>query len=139
MVRKKAEGGGTTPNKPGAPASNWHDHQRTSGQAAFLIRYVVYEREKELRHAISRARISQNGIRRLCGRSQLTPDFINEVQEALIGSGWALFPISYNYFAIVRLSNVNGWARISATRIHSESGYNFGTIEEDLSKSLFNT
>jgi hypothetical protein len=91
-------------------------------QCALLILLLIQAREKELKkkepkREVSRARISQNTIRRLCGRSQLTPDFVLEVQEYLLAAGWALFCIGPSYYAIVKVESVQGWSRISSKRI----------------------
>ena len=96
---------------------NFHDHHRTPDQVASLLRLVLLERQAQLGRPVTRARISQDSIRKLCGRGQLSLERLNELQEALLGSGWALFCVSFNYFAIVRLSSVEGWARISTSRL----------------------
>ena len=83
----------------------------TERQCALLILRLIQAREKEFeekrpKRKVSRAQISQNTIRRLCGRSQISNDFLLEVQEHLLAAGWALFCIGPSYFAIVKLESV---------------------------------
>jgi hypothetical protein len=94
-------------------------------QCALLILRLIQAREEEFerkkeRRMVSRARISQNTIRRLWGRSQISSDFLLAVQEYLLAAGWALFCIGPSYFAIVKLESVQGWSRISSKRIADE-------------------
>jgi hypothetical protein len=90
-----------------------------------LILRLIRAREEEfetrgLKRNVSRARISQNTIRKLCGRSQISPDFLLEVQEYLLAAGWALFCIGPTHYAIIKLASVLGWSRISSKRIAEE-------------------
>jgi hypothetical protein len=94
----------------------------TEWQVALLILRLVQAREAEfkergLKRNMSRARISQNTIRRLCGRSQISNEFLIEVQEYLLAAGWALFYIGPTYYGIIKLESVQGWGRISSKRI----------------------
>ena len=87
-----------------------------------MILYLIRAREDEfekkgLERTVSRARLSQNTIRKLCGRSQIPNDFLLEVQEYLLAAGWALFCIGPTHYAIVKLKSVQGWSRISSNRI----------------------
>jgi hypothetical protein len=92
---------------------------------ALLILRLVQAREAEFRKKgldrnVSRARISQNTIRKLCGRSQISNDFLTELQEHLIAAGWALFCIGPTYYAVIKLESVRGWSRISSKRIDDD-------------------
>jgi hypothetical protein len=103
--------------RPRFPPAEW--------QCALLILLLIQARENELKkkeskREVSRARISQNTIRRLCGRGQLSADFMLEVQEYLLAAGWALFCIGPNYYALIKLESVQGWSRISSKRIVNE-------------------
>jgi hypothetical protein len=100
-------------------------HLPTQRQCALLILRLIRAREEEfetrgLKRNVSRARISQNTIRKLCGRSQISPDFLLEVQEYLLAAGWALFCIGPTHYAIIKLASVLGWSRISSKRIAEE-------------------
>jgi hypothetical protein len=100
-------------------------HFPTQRQCALLILRLIRAREEEfekkgLKRNVSRARISQNTIRKLCGRSQISADFLLEVQEYLLAAGWALFCIGPTHYAIIKLESVLGWGRISNKRIADE-------------------
>ena len=127
------------PGKKETERHNFHDHHRTTDQVVSMLKLVLLERQAQLGRPITRARISQDSIRKLCGRGQLSLKRLNDLQEALLCSGWALFCISFNYFAIVRLSSVEGWARISTSRLHSyflEDGKGIAGVETRLEKLL---
>ena len=105
----------------GAPDSR-RPYRPTEWQCALLILLMIHAREEELKEKephreVSRARISQNTIRRLFGRSQFSNDFLLEVQENLLTAGWALFCIGPSYYAVVKLDSAHGWNRISSKRI----------------------
>jgi len=110
-------------NKSEAASDKWAPPGRpTEWQVALLILRLVQARETEFRKKglernVSRARISQNTIRRMCGRSQISNAFLSEVQEYLLAAGWALFCIGPTYYAIIKLESVQGWGRISSKRI----------------------
>jgi hypothetical protein len=94
----------------------------TERQCALLILYLISARDEEFEkkgqeRKVSRARISQNTIRRLCGRSHISNDFLLLVQEYLLAAGWALFCIGPTYYAVIKLESVQGWSRISSKRI----------------------
>ena len=94
----------------------------TEWQCALLILCLIRAREREfeerrLKRKVSRARLSQNTIRKLCGRSQIANDFLLLVQEYLLAAGWALFCIGPTHYAIIKLELVQGWSRISSKRI----------------------
>jgi hypothetical protein len=95
-------------------------HQPSARQCALLILRLMQAREEEVHREVSRARISQNTLRRLCGRSQLGNDLLLEVQEFLLASGWALFCVGPTHYAIVKLKAVEGWGRISSNRINDD-------------------
>jgi hypothetical protein len=96
-------------------------------QCTLLILLLIEAREKELqargrRRSITRARISQNTIRRLCGRAHLPDAFLWDLQQHMLAAGWALFPISPAHFAVIKLESVQGWGRISTKRIAEDLG-----------------
>ena len=97
-------------------------HQPSARECALLILRLMQVREKELLKGreVSRARISQFTLRTLCGRSQIPNDLLLEIQEFLLAAGWCLFCAGPTYFALVRKTAVEGWARISSGRIEDE-------------------
>jgi hypothetical protein len=129
MARKSGDPAASSPSVKTPDQAEGHQPERpyrpTERQCALLILYLVRAREEEfekrgLKRNMSRARISQNTIRKLCGRSQMSPDFLLEVQEYLLAAGWALFCIGPTHYAIIKLESVLGWSRISSNRIAEE-------------------
>jgi hypothetical protein len=99
----------------------------TEWQCALLIILLIQAREKEFerkgaKRKITRARISQNTIRKLCVRGQLSSDFLLGVQEHLLVAGWALFCVGPTHFAVIKVESVLGWGRVSSKRIANELG-----------------
>jgi len=109
-------GGAASSSGQGAEGSGRY-HQPTARECALLILLLMKARQEEMHREVSRARISQNTIRRLFGRSQIANDFLLEVQEFLLRAGWALFCIGPTHYAIIKLQAVQGWGRISSKRI----------------------
>jgi hypothetical protein len=115
------------------PGDKWH--QPTARQCSLLILRLMQSREQETNREVSRARISQNTIRRLAGRSHMPSEFLLDVQETLLAAGWCLFLIGPSYFGIIRVNKVEGWGRISSKRIGDElksvpiGRYNFDNLE----------
>jgi hypothetical protein len=96
-------------------------HQPSARECALLVLRLMQAREHELKdREVSRARISQFTLRTLCGRSQIPNDLLLEIQEFLLAAGWCLFCADPTYFALVRKTAVQGWARISSGRIEDE-------------------
>jgi len=99
-------------------------HQPAPRECALLILRLLQARLEEQKHRgerdVTRARISQATIRRLCGRSQVPPELLVDIQEFLLAAGWCLFCIGPSYFGIIKLKNVEGWPRISSGRIGRE-------------------
>jgi hypothetical protein len=107
------------------------DAQRTrlpnEWQCALLIVLLIQTRQEELKSRrmgrnITRARISQNTIRKLCLRSQLSSEFLLAIQEHLLAAGWALFCIGPTHYAVIKVASTQGWGRISSKRIEEELG-----------------
>jgi hypothetical protein len=95
-------------------------HHPTARQCALLILRLMQAREQEVHREVSRARISQNTIRKLCGRSQIANDLLLEIQEYLLAAGWSLFCVGPTHYALIKMKNVEGWGRISSKRIDDE-------------------
>ena len=95
-------------------------YQPPARQCALLILYLLQAREDEVSREVSRARISQTTLRRICGRSQVPNDLLLEIQEFLLAAGWCLFCVGPTHFAIIKKKAVEGWGRISSGRIKDE-------------------
>jgi len=83
------------------------------------VLHLLGQREREAEREITRARLSDPTIRRLCGRTRLTNDFLFEIQEILLQAGWALFWAGSSY-AVIKVSAVEGWARIASKWIRDD-------------------
>ena len=57
--------------------------------------------------------------RRLFKRRRVSPELLAEVQEWLFRVGWVLFFAGTTY-AVVKMSVIDGWGRISSKRIQAE-------------------
>jgi hypothetical protein len=75
--------------------------------------------KEEQRGKLTRFRISETTLKRLCRRRRIPLDYLLEVQEWLHDAGWALFFTGSNY-AMIKSSSVEGWVRLSSKRIASE-------------------
>jgi hypothetical protein len=92
--------------------------QPTARQAALLVLHLLGAGGAD-RRTVSRARLTEITIRRLWGRSRVPEGFLLEVQEFLLIAGWALFWAGSSY-AIIRVSAIEGWPRISSKRIEND-------------------
>jgi hypothetical protein len=92
--------------------------QPNAREAALLVLYLLDAGAVD-RRPISRARLSDITIRRLWGRTRVPEGFLLEVQEFLLGAGWALFWAGSGY-AIIRVSAIEGWPLISSKRIEDD-------------------
>jgi hypothetical protein len=92
--------------------------QPSARQAALLVLYLL-EFGGIDRRPVSRARLTEITIRRLWRRTRVPEGFLLEVQEFLLEAGWALFWAGSSY-AIIRISAIEGWQRISSKRIEED-------------------
>jgi hypothetical protein len=92
--------------------------QPDARQAAMMVLRLLDAKTAEGR-SISRARLTELTIRRLWGRTRVQEGFLLDVQEILLNAGWALFWAGSSY-AVIRLSAVEGWPRISSKRIEHD-------------------
>jgi hypothetical protein len=95
-------------------------HQPTPRECAMLILRLLEARGQEVEGEVSRARISQVTVRRMCGRGQLTTDFIHDLQNILLAAGWCMFCVGPTHYAVIKVKSVEGWSRISSKRISDE-------------------
>jgi hypothetical protein len=84
-------------------------------EAALIVLHLLDRKRSEGRD-VSRARLTEITIRRLWARTRVPEDFLLQVQELLLRAGWALFWAGSSY-AIIRVSAVEGWPRLSSKRI----------------------
>ena len=84
-----------------------------------LIVHLLATKQGEVPKEVTRARLSEVTLKRLCARNRLSPDFVAEVQEWLSRAGWVLF-FAGNTYAVVQTKVIEGWGRISSKRISSD-------------------
>jgi hypothetical protein len=92
--------------------------QANAREAALLVLHLMDHGGMD-RRPVSRARLTEITIRRLWGRTRVPEGFLLDVQEILLGAGWALFWAGSSY-AIIKVAAVEGWPRISSKRIEND-------------------
>jgi hypothetical protein len=85
-------------------------------QTAMLVAHLLATKQEEVPKEVTRARLAEVTLRRVFGRKRFSPDFLAEVQEWLLRSGWVLF-FAGNTYAVVQTKVIEGWGRISSKRI----------------------
>jgi hypothetical protein len=109
-------------------------HRPTAREAALLVLLLLQTREQETGKAVTRARLTEITLRRLWGRTRISSELVLEVQEDLLHAGWVLFWAGSSY-AIIQVSSVEGWPRISSKRINDKldqirrGKFDFGELE----------
>jgi hypothetical protein len=101
-------------------------YQPTPREAALLVLHLLRTKERALltkvpktERELTRARLTEITLRRLWSRTRISNEFLAEVQEYLLHAGWVLFWAGSSY-AIIQVSSVEGWARISSKRINED-------------------
>jgi hypothetical protein len=87
-------------------------------EAALLILKNVQGKESE-GAKLSRFRISETTLERICDRRRIPDEYFSELQEWLFKAGWALFFAGSTY-AMIKISTVEAWARLGTKRISSD-------------------
>ena len=96
-------------------------------QAALLVLQLAQAKEqkrfadatREEHKVLTRFRLSETTLKRLCDRQRIPPEYLAEVQEWLMRAGWALFYTDTSY-AMIKSSSVDSWTRLSWKRIQPE-------------------
>jgi hypothetical protein len=94
-------------------------YQPTPREAALLVLHVLRTKESETGKDVTRARLTEITLRRLWGRTRISNELLLEVQEYLLHGGWVLFWAGSSY-AVIQVSSVEGWPRISSKRINED-------------------
>ena len=112
-------------------------YQPAPRECAKLVVHLIEVKDAEIEKIekkVTRARLSENSLRRLCCRSHLTPSFLVEVQEWLLRAGWVLFFAGSGY-AIIKADHVDSWVRISTKRIADDlTKVSRGKFEDEFAK-----
>jgi hypothetical protein len=99
-------------------------HKPDARQCALLYLGLVQEREARRakdaeRKLMTRARLAESTLKRLWSRERLDEKFLSEVQDWLLGAGWALFNAG-SIFGAVKLEAVENWPSLAAKNLQSE-------------------
>jgi hypothetical protein len=91
---------------------------------------------------MTRFRVSELTLKRICGRPRLHPEFLTEMQDWLLRAGWVMF-FAGRSFGVIKLDAVETWTRLGSKRIADEldsvakNEFDFGPLlhlaEADLS------
>jgi hypothetical protein len=92
--------------------------QPNARECAILVAHLLATKQKEVgkEKEVTRARLAEVTLRRLFCRQRIPSEFLLEVQDWLLRSGWVLFFAGTTY-AVVKTKVIEGWARISSKRI----------------------
>jgi hypothetical protein len=108
--------------------------QPDARECAMLIAHLLATKGREVDKDVTRARLAEVTLRRLFCRRRIRTNFLLEVQEWLLGSGWVLFWAGSTY-AVVKTKIVDGWGRVSSKRISGDlhrvqrGQFNFENLE----------
>jgi hypothetical protein len=111
------------PPRPTGARSEDGPKRPTASQCASVLLHVFAltdkSRNKSGRKPLTRAKLSQGMLKELWKRPRLTPEFVQEVSDWLVGAGWVLFYAGRIYGA-VRVSAVVNWPRVSANPLPAQ-------------------
>jgi hypothetical protein len=68
---------------------------------------------------MTRFRVSETTLKRICGRPRLDPEFLTEMQDWLLRAGWVMF-FAGSSFGVIKLEAVESWTRLGSKRIADE-------------------
>jgi hypothetical protein len=68
---------------------------------------------------MTRFRVSELTLKRICGRPRLHAEFLTEMQDWLLRAGWAFF-FADRSFGMIKLEAVESWTRLGSKRIADE-------------------
>ena len=100
-------------------------HLPNPSQGAMLLLLLVDSKEKEASKGkphlkrITRFRVSEGTLKRVCVRARISSGFLEEMQEWLLVAGWALIFAGTTY-AMIKVTAVEGWTRLASKRIATE-------------------
>jgi hypothetical protein len=74
---------------------------------------------EEKKAQVTRFRVSELTLKRICGRPRLHAEFMTEMQDWLLRAGWAFFFADRSY-GMIKLEAVETWTRLGSKRIADE-------------------
>jgi hypothetical protein len=119
-------------NENSRPAPRYRPDAR---ECALLLLRLIQAKESESGRPLSRFRVAEISLRRIWGRSRITPEFVEDVSEWLLRAGRVLFFAGGSY-GVILVSAVESWSRLSSKRIAPEieqvlaGAYDFSGLEE---------
>jgi hypothetical protein len=93
--------------------------QPTAYEASLLLLHLLHTRDEERENALSRFRLSELTLKRICCRPRLHSAFFAELQDWMLRAGWALFFADRSY-GVIRLESVEAWTRLGSKRIKDD-------------------
>jgi len=93
-----------------------------------LINARRYELERPERR-VERYRMSTSTLRRIARRELLRATFLRDVEEALAAYGW-LWVQLHNEWAVISVSKIDSWMKLSSKRLDDYRGWSEAQIEE---------
>jgi hypothetical protein len=90
--------------------------QLLDAQECAVLLLLLLASKYDGRLPATRVRLSELTLKRLWGRSRISRQLLEEIQEWVIRGGWALFWAG-GTFAAVKTSAVLSWSRLSSKRI----------------------
>jgi hypothetical protein len=103
----------------------------TAFQSALLLLRLHESRDEEKKNKtktkdteekkvqMTRFRVSELTLKRICGRPRLHAEFLTEMQDWLLRAGWAFFFADRSY-GMIKLEAVETWTRLGSKRIADE-------------------
>jgi hypothetical protein len=74
---------------------------------------------EEKKVEVTRFRVSELTLKRICCRPRLHAEFLTEMQDWLLRAGWAFFFADRSY-GMIKLEAVETWTRLGSKRIADE-------------------
>ena len=93
--------------------------QPSAYEASLLLLHLLRARDEEKESALTRFRVSELTLKRICCRPRLHPPFFAELQDWMFRAGWALFFADRSY-GVIKLESVEAWTRLGSKRIRSD-------------------
>jgi len=130
MTKRETDSSDKTPKKDGVAQR----YEPTPRECALLLLHVMDTKEKESGRPVTRFRLSEMSMRRLCLRAQISADFTAEVANWLSRAGVTLCFVGPAYI-VLRTEVLDSWLRITTKRLSSdlrrvsEGEFNFSELE----------
>ena len=111
-------------------------------EACLFILLCIKRYSEEKNKKITRIRFSENNLKELCRRQRIRTEFLDELEEQLLGFGWCLVKTKSHY-ALIQEKAVNGWTHIATDRVSKElKDFDSGKLAredfEEIEENIFN-